>query len=122
MQKLLHRNLPLRDRRGDFLVDQVVIEINPLRVFAGVAVINFLEARPVDRRETHRTRLATRVEFAVVELESFEAFARIADGDHLGVCRGIVGGGDLIPAAPDDLSFADDHRAKRPTVIAAHLR
>ena len=31
-QKLFHGNLPLRDRRGDFAVDQVVIEINPLRV------------------------------------------------------------------------------------------
>ena len=121
VQKLLHRNLPLRDWRGDFVVDQVVVEINPLRVLAGVAVINFLEARPVDRGQTHRARLATGVEFAIVEMEIFQPLAGVTDGHHLCVRRGIVGGSDLIPAAPDDLSFADDHSAERPAVIAAHL-
>ena len=120
-QKLFHGNLPLRDRRGDFVVDQVVIEINPLRVFAGVAVINFLEARPVNRSETHRARLATGVKFAVVELEIFQTFAGVTDRDHLGMCRRIVRGGDLIPAAPDYFSFANHNRAKRPAVVAAHL-
>ena len=56
---------------GDFLIDEVVVKINPLGVFAGVAVIDLREARPVDRGKTHRARLATGVEFAVVELKVF---------------------------------------------------
>ena len=86
-----------------------------------VGEINFLEARPVDRREAHRTWLAVRVKFAVVELERLEFFARVADGGDLGVRRGIIRGRDLVPAASDNFSVANDDRAKRPAAVRPHF-
>jgi hypothetical protein len=37
------------------------------------------------------------------------------------VSRGVVRGRDLIPAAPDDFSFAHNDRTKRPAATSAHF-
>jgi hypothetical protein len=48
-----------------------------------------------------------------------EALTGIAQGDDLGVRRGVVAGQVAIPAAPDDSALADDDRAHR---HLAHLQ
>src|SRR5207237_579038 len=75
---------------------------------------------PVDGRETHRTRLATGVQIAIIETEGLKPATRIANGDDFGVRSGIVGRGDLIAAAPYYAVPFHNDRAKRAAFAAAH--
>jgi hypothetical protein len=53
-------------------------------------------------------------------VKGFEALAGVADGDDLGVCGGVVFGGDPVAAAADDFIALHDHSAKRAAFAATH--
>src|SRR6267154_5963196 len=84
-QELLHNQLTLANWKRYFAINKIVVEGDLCGVFARVTVENFANACPINRREAHRTRFATGVEFASVEVESFEPPAGVADGHDFGV-------------------------------------
>src|ERR1039458_8671268 len=103
MQELLHLKRALPNRQRDFPVDEVIIEIDSRRVLAGVAVEDIPQARPVDRGQAHRARLATGVKVAIVQLERLQALAGLANGDNLGMGRRVVYWSQLVVDPADDL-------------------
>src|SRR5262245_48800263 len=84
-EELFHDQLAFANGQSDFAIDEVVIESDFGGVFAGVPVEKFRNACPINRRETHRAWFATRVKFAVFQVEGFETATSIADGNDFGV-------------------------------------
>src|SRR5579884_2507975 len=120
VHELLHDQFAFGDWTRDFGVDEIVVETDPCGVLARVGVIDFPHSRPVNRRKAHRTRFATRVQFAIVEMKSFQSPAGFADGHDFCVRGRVVGGSDLVPALADDFALAHDDRAERPALVAPH--
>ena len=57
---------------------------------------------------------------AIVEVESLQPFARVADGDDFGVRRRIIARGHLIAAAADNFISLHHNRAERPALASPH--
>src|SRR5205807_666665 len=95
------RDAALRKRNADLAIDEIVIEADLRRIAARVGIIDALDARPVDRAEAHRARLAVRVDVAAFEAEGLELGAGAADRGYLSMAGAIVGRGNLIPAFGD---------------------
>jgi hypothetical protein len=55
-----------------------------------------------------------------VEAKSFQALARVANGDYLGMRGWVIAGGHLIAAASDDFVSLDDNRAEWSSVASTH--
>src|SRR5207249_1237606 len=108
------------DGQRDLAINEIIIEGDARGILAGVAVKDAAQARPIHRAQTHRTRLATGVEIAIIELEGLEPPAGVANGDDLGVGSRVVAGSDLVAAAPDDFVSFDDDGAEGSAHAAAH--
>ena len=53
----------------EFVVDELVAEVDGVGIFFGVSIIYARHSCPVKRTEAHRARLARTVDVAAVELE-----------------------------------------------------
>src|SRR5215470_12536009 len=69
-------------RERHFAIDEFVVETNGSRILTRVRVIKGAKSRAVDGAETHRTRLAARIDVTVRQVESSEFCTGTSDGDH----------------------------------------
>lgn len=120
-QQLFHRDFTAPLRQAEFLVNQIVVELNPRGVLPRVGVINLPQPRPVNRRQAHRARLATDVDRAIRQSKRLQFCAGVANGGNFGVRCRVMGRSHPVPAAADDASVADDHRSERAAFVAAHF-
>ena len=77
------------------------------------AEIDRLDAGVDDRPGAHRTRLERNIQVAPVQPPAAELFAGLLDGLDLRVMQSVFLCLAAVPAAPDDLSVADNDRADR---------
>jgi hypothetical protein len=102
----------------ELVVDEGVVESRGGGIACAAGVENARGSGPVNCTQTHRTRLAGRVEVAAVELECGEVRAGGANGDDFGVGGGVVGGGDAIDAFGEDLCVAGDDGSEGAAAVA----
>src|ERR1043166_3203687 len=119
-RKLNHRQRTSRQLQRNLLVNEIIVESDRGRIHSGRRKINAVEPGPVNRRETHRTGLATREENAAAQLETLQRTAGIADRRHLRVRGRIEQMRNLVRTAPDDFSIGDHDRAERSAAVFAH--
>ncbi len=119
-RKLNHRQRSRCDLERDLLIDEIVVESNPGRVAAAAGEVDFVEPRPVDRRQTHGTRLTAGVEHASAQIKALQAAASIANGGHLRVGCRIEKLCHLIAATTYYLASGNNDRAKRAAAFLAH--
>lgn len=81
-----------------------------------VAVENFFDVCPVDRRKAHRTRLGGDVELTACEMKVRQFTGGFSYSDDLRVGGGVVVFDDFIVPCGDDFAFFDDNGAERTAV------
>lgn len=77
-------------RTGDFLVDEIVVEVDGAGIQLCVGIEYAPHASPVQRAEAHRARLARGVYVAAVELEVGCGVACVPYCIHFGMGCGVV--------------------------------
>ena len=102
------RNGAFFDMLFQFLVDEVVGEVDGGSILFRVAVVDALDMRPIDGAQTHGARLAGGIDDAVRKVEGAQFAACLADGVHLGMGGGVVVAGDAVRAAGDNFSVLHD--------------
>ena len=120
-QKLNHRNAARLRLSLQFLVNERVIEARARGIGGYAGIKHARRPRPVNRAQTHRTRLASGVEVATVQLKLFKRAARFAYGDDFGVRGWIVCGGDAICALGDDAAVFCDDGAEGAAAAGVHI-
>jgi hypothetical protein len=117
----LRWNFPSRPWLRQFPANQFVVKLDPRRVPPRIAVVDFTQACPINRGQTHRAWFAACVNLAFIQAKGFKFPARGSNRHDFRMRRGVILGGDLIPSAGDDLFFVNDHGAKRAAAIGTHL-
>ncbi len=118
---LNHRDLALGVRLGDFFIDSGIIKADFRSVRREIAKVNSVNPSPVDCAQTHWAGFARGIEVAAAEFETAKFLARLADGDHFSVRRGIVHRRNLVCAFRYDDAFFDDAGAERPAAPGAYI-
>src|SRR5258708_11976216 len=94
------RNDACRRSERHFAIDELIVKADRRRLLAGVGVIESAKSRPVDGAKAHRTRLATRIDLAIRQMESAELGTPAADGDDSGLGGARPTPGNLLPTLP----------------------
>ena len=108
-------------RLGDFCIDSGIIKADFRSVRREIAKVNFANPGPVDCAQAHRARFTGGVEVTAPELEAIKSLARLSDGQHFSVRRGIVHRRNLIRTFRYDDAFFDDDGAERPAAPGAYI-
>ena len=96
------------DMLFQFLVNEVIGEVDGGGILFRVAVIDALDMRPIDGAEAHRAGLAGGIDDTVREVEGAQFATGLADGVHFGMGGGVVVAGDAVRAASDDFAISHD--------------
>jgi hypothetical protein len=118
---LNHGNLALGVRLGDFCIDSGIIKADFRSVRCEIAKVNSVNPSPVDCAQAHWAGFAGGIEVTAPEFEIVKFLARLADGQHFSVCRGIVHRRNLIRTFGYDDAFFDDDTAERPATPGAYI-
>ena len=92
----------------NFLIDEVVVEVDVGGIYLGVGIIDAFHASPVECAQAHGARLAAAVDDASIELKVATDCAGAANGVDLGMCSGVVIERDRVAASGNDLTVFDD--------------
>ena len=84
------------------------------------AIKNALDARPMNRSETHRTRLGRRINLRAFERVRLRDLASAPNRANFGVRRWVAVRQNMIAANGQNFAVFHDARAKRPTRAARH--
>src|SRR5690606_2346692 len=108
------------DRKMDLLVDQTVIEAGACGIFTCAGENDAIGTGPINGTQAHGAGFATAIDRATQELVIADRVACITDGDHLGMCGGIVGREHFVVALPDHPAVLYDHTAERAAFTTQH--
>src|ERR1700687_6297373 len=110
---LNHGNLALGVRLGDFRIDSGIIKTDLRGVRCEIAKVDSVNPSPVDCAQAHWAGFAGGIEVTAPEVETAKFLARLADGPHFSVRRGIGHRRTLIRTFRYDDAFFDDDGAER---------
>ena len=102
----------------ELVVDERVVEAVLSGVCLAAGEVDSLQTRPIDGSETHRARLAGRVDFAAAQIEGAESPGGVTDGADLRVSSGVIVGSDSVGAGCDDFSVARNDRSEWATAVS----
>ena len=91
------------------------------RIEPTAGIINFVQSRPIDRTQTHRTRFATGIEGASVQPEIIEGFTGLPDRHDFRMRRWVVVQGDFVCAGGNHTVIFYDDCAIRPAFPAFNI-
>ena len=91
------------------------------RVFLVRRKVKGVDARPVNRAQTHRARLAACINVAAVQLERTDFLASRSNGHNFGMRGWIVIRRNEVGSARDHVALFYDERAERPSEAASHI-
>ena len=118
---LNHGNLALGVRLGDFFIDSGIIKADFRSVRCEIAKVNSVNSSPVDCAQAHGAGFAGGIEVTASEFETAKFLARLADGQHFSVRRGIVHRRNLIRTFRYDDAFFDNDTTEWPAAPRAYI-
>jgi hypothetical protein len=99
-------------RLCQFAIDEGIIKADSGGVSRSVGVVEMLWTRPVHESHAHGAWLTARVDVAATQLKSIQIATRRPDGNHFGVCAGIIRAKHLVSAFAHNFAVSYNHRAE----------
>ena len=111
--QLNSRNPALRESLLQLAINKRIIKTRLRCILRRTSKINPRKPRPINRPQTHRTRLTRSVNLAILQFERPKLLASPPYRDHLGVRSRVIRRSHLIRALGNDLPTPHNHRTKR---------